>query len=40
VELIIQNIEDGNIEAALSAFDKLPAEAKVAGAQWRESLSN
>lgn len=38
VELIVQNIEDGNIEAALSAFDKLPAEAKAAGAQWRESL--
>lgn len=40
VELIVQNVEDGNIEAALTAFDKLPAEAKAAGAAWRASLVN
>ncbi len=40
VELIVQNIEDGNIEAALTAFDKLPAEAKAAAQAWRESLAN
>lgn len=38
VELIVKNIEDGKIEAALTAFDKLPAEAKAAGQTWRESL--
>ena len=40
VELIVQNIEEENIEAALTAFDKLPAEAKAAGAAWRASLTN
>jgi len=40
VELIVQNMEDGNIEAALTAFDKLPADAKAAAAGWRESLAN
>jgi len=40
VELIVQNIEDGNIEAALTTFDKLPDEAKAAGQAWRESLAN
>jgi len=40
VELIVENIEDGNIEAALTAFDKLPAEAKAAGQAWRDSLTN
>lgn len=37
LELIAQNIKDRNIEAALAAFDKLPAEAKAAGQDWRES---
>jgi len=40
LEVIVQNIEDGNIEAALSAFDKLPDEAKAAAQAWRESLAN
>ena len=40
VELIVQSIEDGNVEAALTAFDKLPAEAKAAGQVWRDSLAN
>jgi len=40
VELVVQNIEDGNIEGALMVFDKLPAEAKAAGQSWRESLAN
>ena len=40
VELIVQNIEEENIEAALTAFDKLPAEAKAVGAAWRASLAN
>jgi len=40
VELIVENVEDGNIEAALAAFDKLPAEAKAAGQVWRDSLAN
>lgn len=39
VELIVQNIKDKNIEAALAAFDKLPAEAKAAGQDWRESAT-
>lgn len=37
VEVIVQSIEDGDIEAALTAFDKLPAEAKAAGQAWRDS---
>jgi len=40
VELIVENIEDGNIEAALTAFDKLPDEAKALGQVWRDSLAN
>jgi len=40
VELIVQSIEEGNIDAARTAFDKLPAEAKAAGQAWRESLAN
>ena len=40
VEMIVQNIEDGNIEAALTTFDKLPAEAKAAGAAWRSSFAD
>jgi hypothetical protein len=40
VELIVKNLEDENLEAALAAFDKLPAEAKAAGQSWRESLAN
>ena len=40
VELIVENIEDGNIEAAMAAFDKLPAEAKAVGAAWHASLTN
>lgn len=40
VELIVQNMEDGNIEAALAAFDKLPADAKAAAAGWRDSQAN
>ena len=39
VELIVQNIKDKNIEAALAAFDKLPAEAKAAAKDWRESAT-
>jgi hypothetical protein len=39
VELIIQNIKDRNIGTALAAFDKLPAEAKAAGQDWRESAT-
>ena len=39
VELITQNIKDRNIEAALAAFDKLPAEAKATGQDWRESAA-
>lgn len=40
VELIMQHIEDENMEAAISTFDKLPDEAKAAGKSWRESLEN
>ena len=40
VELIVENIENGNIESAAEAFDKLPAEAKAAGQAWRDSLAN
>lgn len=39
VELIVQNIEDENFEAAVAAFDKLPAEAKAAGQAWRDSAA-
>ena len=40
VELIVENIEEGNNQAALTAFDKLPSDAKAAGQAWRESLGN
>ena len=40
VELIIQNIEDGDVDAALSIFEKLPAEAIAAAQPWRDSLAN
>lgn len=40
VEQIVQNLEHGDLEAALLAFDKLPDEAKTAARGWRESLSN
>jgi len=38
VELINKNIEVGDLEAALAAFDKLPAEAKAAAQDWRDSV--
>jgi len=40
LELIVQSVEDGNIETAITAFDKLPDEAKAAGKTWRDSLNN
>ena len=38
LEQITGAIEAGNMEAALTAFDKLPEEAKAAAKEWRESL--
>jgi len=40
LEIITRNIEDENIDAAISAFDKLPVEAKAAAADWRESMES
>ena len=39
VEVINKNLSDGNVDAAIAAFDKLPAEAKVTAQDWRESLN-
>ena len=40
VELIVQSLEDKNIKAAVTAFDKLPDEAKLAAKAWRESVES
>jgi len=40
LEIITRNIEDENIDAAISAFDKLPVEAKAAAVDWRESMES
>lgn len=39
VELINRHIDAGNVEAAIAAYEKLPADAKMAGQAWRESLN-
>lgn len=39
VDLINTHIDAGNIEAAIAAYEKLPADAKTAGQAWRESLN-
>lgn len=40
VELVIKNIEAGNINAAITAFDKLPAEAKAVATEWRKNIES
>lgn len=40
VEVIVESLEAGNNAAAISAFDKLPAEAKAAGQNWRKSIES
>jgi len=40
LELAVKNIEAENIEAAIAAFDKLPADAKAAGQDWRDSVES
>ena len=40
VELAGQNIEAGNLDAAIAAFDKLPAEAKAVATEWRNSVES
>ena len=37
-ELIQKSIEDGDIEAAIAAFDKLPPDAKAAAQAWRDGI--
>ena len=40
VELVIKNIEAGNFDAAIAAFDKLPAEAKAMANDWRQNIES
>lgn len=40
LEIVVTQIDAGNTEAAIAAFDKLPAEAKAAATQWRESVES
>lgn len=40
VELVVKNIETKNIDAAIAAFDKLPAEAKAAASDWRKTVES
>jgi len=39
VELINKNIEAGDLNAAIAAFDKLPSESKAAAQEWRDSVN-
>lgn len=40
VELIVENIEAGKLDAAIAAFDKLPIDAKAAASEWRNSVES
>ncbi|MEP3890038.1 MAG: hypothetical protein ABJN69_06190 [Hellea sp.] len=40
VELVIKNIEAENFDAAIAAFDKLPAEAKAVATDWRKNIES
>ena len=40
LESVVQNIEAGNKDAAIAAFDKLPAGAKAVASEWRQSVES
>jgi hypothetical protein len=40
VELVTKNIEAENFDAAIAAFDKLPAEAKAVAIEWRKNIES
>ena len=40
LETILKNLEAGETQAAITAFDKLPPEAKSAGQDWRDTMES
>jgi len=40
LETVLKNLEAGEVQAALTAFDKLPTEVKSAGQDWRDIMES
>lgn len=40
VELVSENVEAENLDAAIAAFDKLPPEAKAVATEWRNNVES